>query len=162
MKEKVTDYLNSINLKNLEHHDMFISLHTSEEYEISLETIKEWIMDGCENHIEYSNKEDLKNLASCSLTFSSWVLAKILKTGNNDLVFNRVKVKLILKKLHLKEKVNIQSYSDFIFTGLGMCVTQLGNRLNLSNEQSCKLLLSTLLIVLEQSLEEPVSSESAA
>ena len=95
MKEKVTDYLNSINLKNLEHHDMFISLHTSEEYEISLETIKEWIMDGCENHIEYSNKEDLKNLASCSLTFSSWVLTKILKTGNNDLVFNRVKVKLI-------------------------------------------------------------------
>ena len=43
-----------------------------------------------------------------------------------------------------------------------MCVTQLGNRLNLSNEQSCKLLLSTMLIALEQSLEEPVSSESAA
>ena len=162
MKEKVTDYLHSINLKNLEHHDMFISLHTPEEYEISLETIKEWIMDGCENHIEYSNKQDLKNLVACSLTFSSWVLAKILKTGNNDIVINRIKVKLILKKLQLKDKVNIQSYSDFIFTGLGMCVTQLSNKLNLTNEQSCKLLLSTFLIALEQSLEEPVSSESAA
>mgnify|MGYP003964896909 CR=1 FL=1 len=153
MKEKVTDYLHSINLDNLEHHDMFISLHTTDEYELALETLKEWIIDGSENHIDSSSHHDIENLVPASLAFSSWILTRILKTGNNDIIFNRIKIKLILKELGLIKKVNIQSYSDFIFTGLGMCITHLSNTLKLSNEQSCKLLISTLLIALEQSLD---------
>ena len=151
MKEHLHQLYDLIDVKNLEHHEMFINLHTSDEYEVVFEILREWLLEGLENQFtETFNPQDIKNLIPSSFIFSSWVLARILKTGRNDIIFNKVKLKQIMKTTDLVKKLNLKSYSDFIFSGLGVCITQLSEQLNLNNEQSCKLLISACLIAAEQ------------
>ena len=151
MREQLHQVYDLIDINNLEHHEMFINLHTSDEYEIVFEVLREWVLEGLENQFtETFTPEDIKYLIPSSFIFSSWVLSRILKTGRNDIIFNKVKLKQIMKSTKLVKKLNLKSYSDFIFSGLGVCITQLSEKLNLNNEQSCKLLISACLIAAEQ------------
>ncbi len=154
MNDVVNQYFSKIKLKDFEHHEMFISFFSPEEYQLAINSIKEWIIEGLDNHISSESSEDLINLIPSSFIFSAWILTRILKSGQNDPSFNQRQVKLILKSTKLIDKVFLKSYSEFIFTGLGMCITQINKQLNLTNDQSCRLIISTCLIVTEQIIEQ--------
>ena len=151
MKPNIERFYELIDFNQLEHHEMFLNLHTNEEYELVFDTIRELIIEGLENQ---TNKKfthrDIKYLIPASFVYSSWTLTRILKTGRNDLLFNKLKLNQILKETELSSKLNPHTYSDFILTGLGMCITQISEHLNLNNEQSCKLLISACLIAADQ------------
>ena len=137
MNELVNQFFRKIKLNDFEHHEMFLSFYSHDEYQLALSSIKEWIIDGLENHIIYRRPQRLPSLIPPSFIFSAWILTRIIRSGQNDPLFNKRKLKLILKSTKLINKVSLKSYSEFIFTGLGMCISQISNQLQLTNEQSC-------------------------
>ena len=61
---------------------------------------------------ENLSPKEIKLLIPSSFIFSSWVLSRILRTGRNDVIFNKVKLKQILKSTKLIKKINLIKFKQ--------------------------------------------------
>ena len=136
--------------------------YSKEDYLTLFEILKDWILDGLEQHLP--NEEIEKNshmLISASLVYCSWIITHVLKKGVNDHAYNTKKLKYIFSKMNLDEKVDLNLVEEFLISGLGMAISQCSEVLSVTNGEICHMVVSLNLMMTEHIISNADDKQAA-
>ena len=153
---------NYVESGDFSHSAYYLKKYPREDYITLFEILRDWILDGLEQHLP--NEDIEKNsplLVSSSLIYCSWIIAHVLKKGVNDHAYNARKLKYIFSKTELDEKADLKLVEEFLISGLGMAISQCSEILSIPNQDICYMVVSLNLIMTEHMIK-PNQEKNAA